>query len=47
MAMAIAGFSTAEIAEELGCDPAAVRQNQVRARDALARQLGIDRRTRR
>ena len=47
MAMTIAGFSTAEIAAELGCDPAAVRQNQVRARDTLARHLGIDRRTRR
>jgi RNA polymerase sigma factor (sigma-70 family) len=44
MAMTLAGFSTAEIAAELGCDPAAVRQNQVRARDALASQLGIDRR---
>ena len=44
MTLAIAGFSTAEIAEELGCDPAAVRQNQVRARDSLARHLGIDRR---
>jgi RNA polymerase sigma-70 factor (ECF subfamily) len=44
MTLIIAGFSTAEIAAELGCDPAAVRQNQVRARDNLARQLGIDRR---
>jgi len=44
MAFTIAGFSPAEIASELGCDPAAVRQNQVRARDNLARQLGIDRR---
>jgi RNA polymerase sigma factor (sigma-70 family) len=44
MALTIAGFSPAEIAAELGCDPAAVRQNQVRARDKLARQLGIDRR---
>jgi len=44
MALTIAGFSPAEIAVELGCDPAAVRQNQVRARDNLARQLGIDRR---
>jgi RNA polymerase sigma factor (sigma-70 family) len=47
MALAIAGFTTAEIAAELGCDPAAVRQNQVRARDHLARQLGIDRRAHR
>ena len=44
MALTIAGFSPAEIAGELCCDPAAVRQNQVRARDNLARQLGIDRR---
>jgi RNA polymerase sigma factor (sigma-70 family) len=44
MALTLAGFTTAEIAEELGCGPAAVRQNQVRARDNLARQLGIDRR---
>lgn len=43
-ALTIAGFSPAEIAGELGCDPAAVRQNQVRARDKLARHLGIDRR---
>jgi len=47
MALTIAGFSPAEIATELGCDPAAVRQNQVRARDNLARQLGIDRRNHR
>jgi len=47
MALVIAGFSTAEIAADLGCDPSAVRQNQVRARDHLARQLGIDRRSRR
>jgi RNA polymerase sigma factor (sigma-70 family) len=44
MAMTLAGFSTAEIAAELGCDPAAVRQNQVRARAALISHLGIDRR---
>jgi RNA polymerase sigma factor (sigma-70 family) len=44
MALTLAGFKPAEIARELGCDPAAVRQNQVRARDNLARQLGIDRR---
>ncbi len=47
MALTLAGFSPAEIAAELGCDPAAVRQNQVRARDNLARHLGIDRRTNR
>lgn len=46
MALTLAGFTPAEIAQELGCDPAAVRQNQVRARDNLARQLGIERRTR-
>lgn len=47
MALTIAGFTTAEIATELDCDPAAIRQNQVRARDNLARQLGIDRRANR
>jgi RNA polymerase sigma-70 factor (ECF subfamily) len=44
MALMIAGFTAAEIAEQLGCDQAAVRQNQVRARDNLARQLGMERR---
>jgi RNA polymerase sigma factor (sigma-70 family) len=44
MALLLAGFTTAEIAAQLGCDQAAVRQSQVRARDALARRLGIDRR---
>ena len=44
MALTLAGFTTAEIAAELGCDPAAVRQSLMRARDSLARQLGIDRR---
>lgn len=44
MALTLAGFAPAEIAEQLGCDPAAVRQNQVRARGNLARQLGLDRR---
>lgn len=44
MALTIAGFTPAEIAEHLGCDQAAVRQNQVRARDNLARRLGMDRR---
>jgi RNA polymerase sigma-70 factor (ECF subfamily) len=44
MALLLAGFTTAQIAAELGCDQAAVRQSQVRARDALARRLGIDRR---
>ena len=44
MVLTIAGFSPAEIAGELGCAPASVRQNQVRARDRLARQLGVNRR---
>jgi RNA polymerase sigma factor (sigma-70 family) len=44
MSLAIAGFTAAEIAAELGCQAAAVRQSQVKARDKLARQLGIDRR---
>jgi len=44
MALTMAGFTTAEITEHLGCNQAAVRQSQVRARDSLARQLGIDRR---
>lgn len=44
MALLLAGFTTAQIAAELCLDQAAVRQSQVRARDALARQLGIDRR---
>jgi RNA polymerase sigma factor (sigma-70 family) len=44
MALTLAGFTPAEIAQQLGCDPAAVRQNQVRARASLARRLGIDRR---
>jgi RNA polymerase sigma factor (sigma-70 family) len=44
MALTLAGLSSAEIAAELGCDPAAVRQNRVSARENLARQLGIDRR---
>ncbi len=44
MALMLAGFTAPEIAEALGCDHAAVRQAQVRARDSLARQLGMDRR---
>lgn len=44
MALTLAGFTTTQIARQLGCDQAAVRQNQVRGRDSLARQLGIDRR---
>jgi RNA polymerase sigma factor (sigma-70 family) len=44
MALTLAGFKPAQIAEQLGSDEAAVRQNQVRGRDSLARQLGIDRR---
>ena len=45
MALTLAGFTAAEIGQLLSSDPAAVRQNQVRARDNLARQLGISRRT--
>jgi len=44
MALMLAGFTAAQIAQQLGCGQAAVRQNQVRGRDSLARQLGIDRR---
>jgi RNA polymerase sigma factor (sigma-70 family) len=44
MALTLAGFTAAQIAQHLGSDQAAVRQNQVRGRDNLARQLGIDRR---
>ncbi len=44
MALTLAGFKAAEITRQLGSDEAAVRQNQVRGRDNLARQLGIDRR---
>jgi len=44
MALLAAGFTTAEIAEQLACDQGAVRQALARARDGLARQLGIDRR---
>jgi len=43
-ALTVAGFTAAQIARQLGCDQAAVRQNQVRGHDNLARQLGIDRR---
>ena len=42
MALAIAGFSAVEISGELGCEAAAVRQNQAKARRKLARNLGID-----
>lgn len=44
MGMTIAEFSPAEIADSLECEPAAVRQNLRRARDNLARQLGLIRR---
>jgi RNA polymerase sigma factor (sigma-70 family) len=44
MALTLAGFRPAEIAQQLGSDEAAVRQNQVRGRDGIARRLGIDRR---
>lgn len=41
MAWSIDGFSPAEIARELGTDPAAVRQNLAKARKNLIQQLGI------
>ena len=41
MAWSIDGFSPAEIAGELGTDPAAVRQNLAKARKHLKAQLGI------
>lgn len=44
MALTIAGFTSAEIAEQLDCDPAAVRQNLRRARCNLAKHLGLTRR---
>lgn len=44
MGMTIAEFSPAEIADSLKCESAAVRQNLRRARDNLARQLGLTRR---
>lgn len=44
MALTLAGFTPSESAQQLGCDPAAVRQNQVRARANLANRLGFDRR---
>lgn len=44
LTLTLAGFTPSEIANQLGCDPAAVRQNQVRARANLASRLGFDRR---
>lgn len=44
MGLTIAGFSSAEIADSLQCEPASVRQNLRRARDNLAQQLGLIRR---
>ena len=44
MALTLAGFTAAEMAQLLGCEPSAVRQNQVRARNSLARSLGFRRR---
>jgi RNA polymerase sigma factor (sigma-70 family) len=44
MALTMAGFKPAEIARQLGSDEAAVRQNKVRGRGNIARQLGIERR---
>jgi len=46
MALTLAGFKPAQIAQQLGSEEPAVRQNQARARDNIARQLGIDRRNR-
>jgi RNA polymerase sigma factor (sigma-70 family) len=46
MALTMAGFKPAQIAQQLGSEEAAVRQNQARARDNIARKLGIDRRNR-
>jgi RNA polymerase sigma-70 factor (ECF subfamily) len=42
MAWHIDGFSTPEIAEAMGIEPSAVRQNLSRARAALKIQLGLD-----
>ncbi len=42
MAWCIDGYSPAEIARELGADPAAVRQNLAKARKNLKQLLGID-----
>ena len=42
--LTIAEFTPSEIAEQLGCDPAAVRQSLRKARDHVAEQLGITRR---
>jgi RNA polymerase sigma factor (sigma-70 family) len=41
MAWYVDGYSPAEIAAELGADPAAVRQNLAKARKNLKRLLGI------
>lgn len=46
MAWCIDGYSPAEIASELGADPAAVRQNLAKARKNLKRMLGLARNTR-
>ncbi len=43
MAWCIDGYSPAEIASELGADPAAVRQNLAKARKNLKQMLGITR----
>jgi RNA polymerase sigma factor (sigma-70 family) len=42
MAWCVDGYSPAEIARELGADPAAVRQNLAKARKNLKQLLGID-----
>ena len=46
MAWCIDGYSPAEIACELGADPAAVRQNLAKARKNLKLLLGFSRDTR-
>jgi RNA polymerase sigma factor (sigma-70 family) len=43
MAWTIDGFTPAEIAEQLECDPAAVRKNLQRARESLKRTLSLGR----
>jgi RNA polymerase sigma-70 factor (ECF subfamily) len=42
MAWCIDGYSPAEVARELGADPAAVRQNLAKARKNLKQLLGLD-----
>jgi RNA polymerase sigma factor (sigma-70 family) len=42
--LTMAEFTPSEIAEQLGCEPAAVRQSLRKARDHVAEQMGIIRR---